>query len=260
MKVRTLLDIAQASCRNPRAIFGPKQYLFLLSHMRSYSSLLAHILGSHPDIVGHSERLRSYADSRDLVMLRLRQYQSGGPTNYTYLLDKILHDRYAVADKIMGMRNVRAIIFVREPAATFRSIVYMGQELLRDESYCDLDRVLEYYTRRLDTLVAYCQLVRTPALFFEADNIVHNTERLINVIGDWLQLRTPLTSNYKVFPETGQPGRGDPSDKLRQGTVVSGSTGDYGDIDIPPAILTPAQQHYAKCKNQLREHCQTVLS
>ena len=36
----------------PRILLGPKRYVLLLSHARGFTSLLSHILGSHPEICG----------------------------------------------------------------------------------------------------------------------------------------------------------------------------------------------------------------
>jgi hypothetical protein len=46
--------------------------LFLLGHMRSYSSVLSHILGSHPQISGYCETHTKYRTWVDLWKLRWR--------------------------------------------------------------------------------------------------------------------------------------------------------------------------------------------
>ena len=57
------------------------QRIFLLSHMRAYSSLIGHILGSHPHINGYYEMHLSYSGMADLdEQLRLyRQSESLKP-------------------------------------------------------------------------------------------------------------------------------------------------------------------------------------
>ena len=55
-------------------------FLFLLAHMRSQSSLLAHQLASHPEIAGHSELHRRYETRADLSVMRTAiEAQLGAP-------------------------------------------------------------------------------------------------------------------------------------------------------------------------------------
>ena len=56
--------------RHPSVYLGRREYVIVLSHMRSYSTLLAHLLGSHPEIAGYAEMHTSYAQRRDLLRLR----------------------------------------------------------------------------------------------------------------------------------------------------------------------------------------------
>ena len=44
-------------------------YLFLLSHMRSYSSLMSHLLGSSPQIDGYGEMHLRYRTRLSLLAL-----------------------------------------------------------------------------------------------------------------------------------------------------------------------------------------------
>src|SRR5215467_8996279 len=50
----------------------PRRHLFVFGHMRSYSSLLCHILGSHPEIDGYCETHIKYRWYFDLLRLRYR--------------------------------------------------------------------------------------------------------------------------------------------------------------------------------------------
>ena len=66
-----------------------RRYLFVLSHMRSFSSLLCHILGSHPEIAGYAEAHQAYAGRADLLQLT-RKVESTleGAVAGRYVLDK----------------------------------------------------------------------------------------------------------------------------------------------------------------------------
>ena len=95
-----LLGVA---ARNPRALAGRFQYVFILSHMRAYTSLLAHILGSHPEISGYFELHQDYRGDFDLLRMRVGvatglRYRLRG----RYVLDKVLHSRHRIGARILG--------------------------------------------------------------------------------------------------------------------------------------------------------------
>jgi hypothetical protein len=86
----------------------PRRHLFVLGHMRSYSSVLSHILGSHPQIDGYCETHIRYRWHFDLLRLQRRVRQlTGEPLRGDYVLDKILHD-YPLARSILDSRRIRA--------------------------------------------------------------------------------------------------------------------------------------------------------
>ncbi len=106
---------------------APRGHLFVFGHMRSYSSLLCHILGSHPEIDGYCETHIKYRWYLDLVRLRRRVVKlTGEPLRGRYVLDKVLHD-YPLAASILRSPGARGIVLLRRPKATVRSIMNMGQ-------------------------------------------------------------------------------------------------------------------------------------
>ena len=52
------------------SVLKPRKYIFLLSHIRGYTTVLGHILGSHREISGYAETWTSYQTPRDLLKLR----------------------------------------------------------------------------------------------------------------------------------------------------------------------------------------------
>src|SRR3569833_3463785 len=99
----------------------PRSPLFILSHMRSYSSVLSHVLGSHPQIDGYCETHLRYRFSFDLLRLKWRVRKlTGEPLRGRYVLDKILHN-YAVATAILDNPRTRGIILLRQPVDVVQS-------------------------------------------------------------------------------------------------------------------------------------------
>ena len=67
--------------------------IFLLSHMRAYSSTLGHIIGSHPRINGYYEMHQSYLSDADLAqqIADYSQHDNLKPDSH-YQFDKLLHN------------------------------------------------------------------------------------------------------------------------------------------------------------------------
>jgi len=121
--------------------------------VRSYSSVLSHILGSHPQINGYCETHTKYRTYFDLWKLRRRVRKlTGEPLNGDYLLDKVLHD-YPMARSILDSGRTRAIVLVRRPRETVRSIIEMGLTHSPVAWHRDFELVARYYETRLAGLL-----------------------------------------------------------------------------------------------------------
>ena len=73
---------------------------------------------------------------------------------------------------------------------------------------------------------------------------------------DWLQLKTTLSSEYKIFSKTGKPGFGDPSDNIKQGKIIKNR--EPADVTIPTDILQSANEGYIKCREALMKQCSII--
>lgn len=261
MKLSTVKQGINVLARHPKVYFGQVQYLFILSHMRSYSSLLAHILGSHSQIVGHIERLCSYTDARDLMRFRHHSFVQHGRIPNPYLLDKILHNRFVLADDIINRDDVKLIVLLREPEPTIKSIINMMHVVPPEKdalSHQNPMWALDHYTSRLAYLEACIKRTQSPVLFLDAKDIIQHTEIVLMTLARWLQLETDLNRQYRVFPETGVPGKGDPSDVIKTGSVLTSETDRYDRIEVPEDMLDRARAGYVRSRDILRQHCDTV--
>jgi hypothetical protein len=121
--------------------WSARRYLFVLGHMRSYSSLLCHILGSHPQIDGYCETHIKYRTRLDLLRLRSRVVKlTGEPLRGRYVLEKMLHN-YAFAPSILRSPRTFALVLVRQPIPAVQSIVNMGLHYGAVAWHRDLDTV-----------------------------------------------------------------------------------------------------------------------
>ena len=237
-----------------------RRYLFVLGHMRSYSSLLCHILGSHGEIDGYCETHVKYRSRLDLIRLRSRVVKfTGEPLKGRYVLEKILHN-YPFADSIVRSSQTRAIILVRRPLPTVQSIVNMGLHYSDIAWYRDLDTVARYYEERLAMLVRLADQLRGRVIYIEAESLLSRTPDVLHSIGGLLNLGEPLRSDYRRFAHTGERGFGDPSEAISAGRVSSAAHEQRTAVMVTAALTARLEMAYAACSASLRDRCEALAA
>ena len=134
-------------------LLRPRRHLFLFSHMRSYSSLLGHILGSNPEVNGYAELQLSYETELDFIRATLQVYETNG--NHLqghYIFDKVLHGHLTIGQVVLDRSRATGIFVVREPADTLRSTIAMARRRKKPDWKGDIDKVAAYYERRTTQL------------------------------------------------------------------------------------------------------------
>ncbi|TVZ59154.1 hypothetical protein NA63_1679 [Flavobacteriaceae bacterium MAR_2010_105] len=249
MSFLSKLKILQFIIREPRLLFGRTRYIFIISHMRSRSTVLAHILGTNHNISGYRELHISYKGRLSLLRMRVilfREFKFSLKSRY--LLDKILHN-YTITNKLINRVKPKVIFLLREPEATLKSILFMGAKL-NLEQYEDPVKVLNYYCSRLKQMEVYSKSLEKGCFFVESDEFINNSSVTLNRLTEWLQLDVPLSTSYSIFRKTGKGGAGDPSPVITSG-VLKNKESDYSDIIIPPEVLERAEAAYKHCKSVL---------
>ena len=241
---------ARAALRHPSVLVGPREYVFVLGHMRSYSSVLCHVLGSHPEISGYGEMRLAYGRPRDLLRLRARVARSlGSAPKGRLVLDKILHNPYVVSQRMLdGAARINPIFLLRRPAETLPSIVRMA-ERLGYEKWTGVEGAAAYYANRLAGLERLGALCRH-ALVLRAEELITDTTATLEAIARFLDLREPLRSRYSTFPDTGVAGSGDYTDALRSGEILQ-LEAEAAPQPIPKDVLAEAEIVYARCLTTL---------
>jgi len=237
-----------------------RRYLFVLGHMRSYSSLLCHILGSHPQVDGYCETHVKYRTRFDLLRLRSRVVKlTGEPLRGRYVLDKVLHN-YPLASSILRSPNTLSIVLVRRPVPTVQSIVNMGLHYSDIAWYRDLDAVTRYYEERVAALVRLADELRGRVMFLEAETLLSRTGDVLQSTGRFLQLSEPLQSDYKRFAHTGEGGFGDPSEAITTGRVTNAAREPRTPVMLPVALTARLETAYAACSASLRDRCEALAA
>jgi len=229
----------------------PYARIFLLSHMRAYTSLAGHILGSHPQINGYYEMHLSYEDAAalDRQLEAFRQDEVPKPGS-RYLFDKLLHNDYVLTPGRLGVAELKVLIALAEPAHTIRSIVHLFRQKPDPDLYASPVEAARYYVDRVRALDVFCQTSAWPYFYFDAELLQRAPGKLLPRLTGWLALDSPLSERYEVFSQTGKPRRGDTSARVRSGSIDRTRT-DYSDVVIPEEVLSLAQAAYRECRARI---------
>ncbi len=93
--------------------------------MRAFSSLIGHILGSHPEINGYYEMHISYQNNSDL-RLQEKSYSQNEllKAGSHFLFDKLLHNAYDLDLQQLDIQPPKILIALRSPQKTIKSITH----------------------------------------------------------------------------------------------------------------------------------------
>jgi hypothetical protein len=248
MSIKTKAKKLAILIANPEILFSKKKYLFVVSHMRSRSSVLSHILGNNPEVIGYKELHQAYTGKKSLINMQIELAKDLKPNfKNKYLLDKILNN-YTISDAILKKVQPKMLFLLRDPEETIKSILNMGFKT-GVAQYKDPIKVTEYYCKRLRNLEQLSYKAGKGNLFIVSKDLVENSEDTLNKISKWLHLEAPLKTTYTTFKDTGVIGFGDPLENIKSG-VLQATTG-YANVDIPEHLLKKANDSYEKCKATL---------
>lgn len=238
------------------------QYLIIFSHMRSGSSLLTHLLSTHPTICGYGETHLTYAAEEDLaslvgkVMLVRRKWP--GRLRERYVLDKILHDMYLEqqALALLLLPQIRVLFLYREPRGTLKSLI---RTFGFDES-----QALDHYQRRMASIARAAEAlddrsgdpVNDRAVAVSYRDLLQRTEEAFRLLEQYLGLSEPLSQEYRILPTTGKDKIGDPSANIRSGTILRERP--ESEIVLSEETLQAAEHAYRRCVIVLRRCCRML--
>jgi len=231
----------------------PEHYsrIFLLSHMRAYTSLAAHILGSHPRINGYFEMHISYDDATALDrQLEVFLQHESLKADSRYLFDKLLHNDYRINTALFKPEDTRMLVSLLEPGKAVRSIVDLFRKKRTDARYASPVEAAGYYVDRVSTLAEFCRSTDLPFFYYDAQLFQDAPEKLLRTLTDWLDLDSPLTERYQLFSQTGMAGKGDSSALIYSGKIEKQQP-DYSHIDVPEQALNRADKAYRNCRSAI---------
>jgi hypothetical protein len=234
--------------------------IFLLSHMRAYSSLTGHILGSHPQVNGYYEMHLSYTGA-EILDKQLSAYtlQETPKPGSTYLFDKLLHNEYTLDPGILPDTDIKMLLSVRTPEDSLKSIIQLFQAKPVDEPYADPALATGYYIQRLAALATFSRENPGRYLYFDAELLKTGSRQLLGAITRYCELTTPLLERYQVFSLTGKARAGDSSSLINSGKIqASGSR--YPGIQLATHYLSRAEQAYKEYRGIMLKHAGQSLT
>ncbi|TVR05719.1 MAG: sulfotransferase family protein [Phormidium sp. GEM2.Bin31] len=247
---------------SPYQIWGrsqPMKILIILSHMRSGSSLLTHILNQNPAILGYGETHITYQTPQDFKQLMAKVYwqchefKSLSDLKYLrmthqYVLDKVLHNKLIADKSLLNHPQVSVIFLIREPATTLTSLQKLKPHLEQHEQ-------LRYYKNRLITLGNYAEFVNDNerSLWLTYDQLLHQTQTVLSKFKAFLETDLEFSEHYQIMKTTGKKGVGDSRGKIKAGTIVRNRP--TSEIHLSPDIKAEAEAVYQNTHQRLLSFC-----
>jgi len=244
--LRLSLFLARRALRS----FGvaPLPAVFIMGHMRSGSTLLLHILMTHPEIIGCGERNTPYRSSIDLDKLEIasRVARRAPFRPVRYAIDQINHDKFTPNADLLGDERLRCIFLIREPKATIESIVNLSRTYYEPWT---VQRAVDYYSQRLQTLAEYATRLGSgnEVLGLTYNDLIADTSSALRRLESFLRLSGTLREQYMIQSFTGR--RGDPSENIHVGHIVRLPS--RPPVEIPHRELKRALQAYDACARAL---------
>lgn len=219
--------------------------------MRACTSVLGHVLGSHPEIDGYYELHRSYRCADDLDRQRA-QLTCNDPAKpgARYVFDKLLHNDYTVDLALPALADAVVLVSLRPPAPTLASIVGLFAGKAPDDAYASPHGAAQYYLERLSRLAGFAAENPGRYHYFDASLVRTDPPRLLTTLADWLALASPLSEHYQRFSQTGVVGAGDSSPALRAGQVLR-TTPPPPALAIPPELRAETDAAYRAVRRRL---------
>lgn len=248
------MSIFNALIKNP-ALTLRHRNIFLLSHMRANTSLFGHLLGSHPQIEGYYEMHIGYYSWKSLWRQKFKHFATHSPkTASRFMFDKVLHNGHYVEPSLLLRPDSRSIMMLRAPEQSIKSLMVLFAEQAPRQPEATAEGATRYYIDRLHKLVEIAHVIGPRYFYLDAECLITSTEATLSALSAWLDLESPIPTEYKTFSNTGKGQSGDPSNRLKSGKV-SRSGSDYSNVLISQALMTEAQTVYEQSRAALIAGC-----
>jgi hypothetical protein len=237
--------------RKAAAVLSPKKNIFLLSHMRAFTSLFGHIMGSNPEICGYYEMHMGYYGWKSLIRQRLLYFSQEDPKpHFSYMFDKVLHNEHEVSSTVLNRPRTKVIFCLRHPRDVIPSILNLYHRVDPTHELNSEAVATEYYIQRLANLDKMAASIQQDFFYLDAETLKSNTDEALYLLSDWLELKTRLTPNYQIQRNTSRKRFGDSSERLRTGRVMHDDS-DYQNFTLNEDLQNKAADGYEVARTHL---------
>ncbi len=240
-----------ATVQRAAAVALPRQHIFLLSHMRAYTSLFGHILGSNPQICGYYEMHIGYHSWKSLVRQKLLYFRDDPvKSGARYMFDKVLHNDHDTNLKVLDLPRCRVIFALREPQAVVPSILKLYAEVDPTHEFNDEAFATNYYIGRLEELGRLAGAMRRPYYYLDAESLKQDADHCLPRLSSWLGLSTPLSPSYELQRNSLKERYGDSSERMSAGQITKDRS-NYDSYAADPEGMARATETYARVREAL---------
>ncbi|MEZ5571765.1 MAG: hypothetical protein R3E64_07045 [Halioglobus sp.] len=235
------------------AIATPKKHIFFLSHMRSYTSLFGHIMGSNPHICGYYEMHIGYYSWKSLIRQKLLYFdQEPAKPGFKFMFDKILHDDHYTSLNVLNRNDAKSIFCLRHPNDVIPSILKLYKSMDPDHPFNSESFATQYYVQRLTSLEQIANQLEQEFFYLDAESIKLDSLQCLHSLSEWLCLATPLSPKYDIQKNTSRERFGDTSGKLNVGHIAT-DTNNYAHFKHDPKLQELATRAYDRVRQRLIE-------
>lgn len=244
------MSLLQALVTNPSLVLRHRN-IFLLSHMRANTSLLGHLMGSHPQIEGYYEMHIGYFGWKSLWRQKALYFSNHqAKPQSRFMFDKVLHDGHHVSLDLLRRSDTRTLMMLRAPEQSIKSLMVLYRQRRPELPEATAEGATRYYVERLNSLGAMAAQLGPSYFYLDAECLVTDTGPTLAAMADWLGLDSPIPTEYSTFSKTGRGDAGDDSSRLKSGKV-STEKRDYSDVEVPESLMDEARAAYATQRTAL---------
>lgn len=193
-----------------------------MSHMRSRSTLLNHLILAQNNFHSLGESNKIYSSNYDLFKMRLKSRLKSTtilPLRSAFI-DQINHNEKTPNPELI-YKGGKAIFLVRNPLETFESIRLLTKNYYQEWQH---KRIEDYYLQRLNFLIKL-KKKHPNCMAINSDDLINDSATSLKNLSQFLELSQPLTANYPTQYFTGVSG--DPSNNIRQQQIIHTKNAEY---------------------------------
>lgn len=226
-----------------------QNFVFLIAHVRSGSSLLMHILCTNKEILGFGEYSYQISNKHNLTLFNFDVRRKSGSlfSKQTYIANQI-NDCNSFPDvRFLKLKKLKFIFLIRSPQATISSMYQLSKRY--NQSHLTPEKLVEEYCKQMNYLVQLKNNISQEQYFFLTyEELIENPQKILKNMSSFLELNQALLPEYDIQKFTLHSG--DPSEHIRSRRIKITQS---PQIKLDSVLLNKAKVAYNKTILNLRK-------